>query len=375
MSLNIAYFSRFKATLEAGGGCRRMMQILALLRSTYPESRLFTMADKTLLPKRTRLRLRAEFQRAAPSWTARFGMRLWRWSPEHRESVWRLWRHSQAWAKECPGLDSLDLALIDDPVYFQPLFNLLEAARVPVVAVCHNIESLAGEQIQRRYGHSLFRIETDLLARCRCVITISHEEDVLLRNLGVNSVYLPYFPVPAISDRLLAVRARRAGRQGQGVLMLGTAKNKQTRRGMRQAAAYWNDQHLQRVAGPLIMGGFRIEEFIDPSPFGTAVDFRGTLDDTALDGVLAGVRAFLCHQESGSGALTRICEMLLAGVPVLASRHAARSYYNAPGLIEYAGLQDLELALAALERQTSDFPAPSAPELYPVSRALQAVTR
>jgi len=34
---------------------------------------------------------------------------------------------------------------------------------------------------------------------------------------------------------------------------------------------------------------------------------------------------------NGSGALTRICEMLCAGVPVLANTYTALSYYNMKG--------------------------------------------
>ena len=40
----------------------------------------------------------------------------------------------------------------------------------------------------------------------------------------------------------------------------------------------------------------------------------------------------LCFQPGATGALTRIPDLLLAGIPVIANSIAARSYYNLPGV-------------------------------------------
>jgi len=71
---------------------------------------------------------------------------------------------------------------------------------------------------------------------------------------------------------------------------------------------------------------------------------------------MSSVKALLCYQNSGSGALTRICEMLIAGVPVIANSHAARSFYNKKGLIEFSVLEDIDSVLIDLKNQNYEMP-------------------
>jgi len=71
--------------------------------------------------------------------------------------------------------------------------------------------------------------------------------------------------------------------------------------------------------------------------------------------LLADTRGCIVYQENGSGALTKIPELLIAGVPVIINSHAARSHHNLPGIFEFTALEQLgrQLELAA---QVDNFP-------------------
>jgi hypothetical protein len=74
------------------------------------------------------------------------------------------------------------------------------------------------------------------------------------------------------------------------------------------------------------------------------------------------VKAAIVYQECGSGALTKICEFLLAGVPVLANQHAARSYYNCSGVIEFASVAELPLLIKHISGPELKIAEPAKPD-------------
>ena len=287
--------------------------------------------------------------------------------------VYRLRKFSEFWAQAVSELPELDLAILDDPIYFQPLFKKLLRLHIPVIAVCQNLEALSPRQVKKNRAPGLFRDELKLLSQCRSVITISREEDVLLNNFGIRSIFIPYHPVEPILGRLLAIRETRKHSSKEGILMVGTTRNPATREGVVRAASYWYQNCLDRAAGKLIIGGYKSESFFDPRPFGSSVDFRGTLTDEEMDRLLSRVKALLCYQESGAGALTRICEMLIAGVPVLANPHAARSYYHRKGVIEFRELDELGEALKQTDVFDGEIPLPQAPRISPLSLEIQRI--
>jgi dsDNA-specific endonuclease/ATPase MutS2 len=54
--------------------------------------------------------------------------------------------------------------------------------------------------------------------------------------------------------------------------------------------------------------------------------------------------------------------MLIANIPVLANTHAARSYYNRNGVIEFGKLKDLAGALKQAEKWNGKIPVSLAPD-------------
>jgi hypothetical protein len=61
----------------------------------------------------------------------------------------------------------------------------------------------------------------------------------------------------------------------------------------------------------------------------------GSIGDDQLEKLLLEVDMILIHQPPTTGALTKIPEMLIAGIPVLANFSSARNYYNTNGLFIY----------------------------------------
>lgn len=349
-------------TYEKGGGCRRMMQIYEALTSAFPGLRRVDQSGGNPVQERLKEKIRIASRRTDLFAPHRLSPRIRKWDNAHLATVYRLREMSKIWLRTIEDWPELDLAFMDDPVYFLPLLKKLVRRRIPVVAICHNLETLAPLQVKKGRTLDLFREELRALSLCRLAVTISREETVLLNNLGVPAAYFPYYPGRPILDRLRAVRAARGSSPKEGFLAVGNAKNHQTREGLENLGRYWRERNMGSRFGKLMLGGFKAKKFLSPNAVGPGVEFFGTPDGAELDRIASGARAFLCYQESGSGALTRICEMLVAGIPVLANSHAARSYYNTKGLIEFEGLDSLEDALMRLDAFYEDIPEPPAPD-------------
>jgi len=350
------YFSRFVPTWDLGGGSRRSMQLWELLKSMGSE--LWTSAARDRLDPETWRRL----EKGAGSLEK--GEYL-SWSPQRRPVVFRLREIAKAWTQNAAGFAGTELVFMDDPIYFLPLLEYMERRRIPVVAICHNLETLAASQVQAEAAPGQFIKELAILSRCRLVITISQEETWLLNNLHIPCFYFPYYPRDPVLGRLLAVRQKRQESRGghsRGMLMLTNLKNPQSLQGAIQLIVAWRKQRLSRTWGPLLVAGFQSENAFPADLFGHDVQLLGTLENDRLDEIMTQVAACLCYQENGSGALTRIREMLIAAVPVLANSHAARSYHNMSGVIEFAGLDGLGNALERLNEFAGDIPVPPPPD-------------
>jgi hypothetical protein len=356
-----------------GGGSRRMVQIYEMLKTVNPEVQLISPLHNDNIPKKIKKKIRKDSQRQDLFAPSRMSLSLRKWSEEHRDMVYRLRKFSAVWAGSVKELQGLDIAVMDDPIYFLPLFKKLQQLQIPVIAICHNLETLVTRQVVNKWAMDLFQEELAILRKCRLVITISREEDVLLQNFGIRTLYIPYYPVQPIMSRLCAVRESRKCSYKEGILMAGTTRNLPTRDGMERAAAYWRQNRFDKTAGKLIIGGYKSEMYFDPRPFGDSVDFRGTMTNEEMDGLLHQVRACICYQKNGAGALTRIGEMLIAGVPVLASTHAARSYYNMKGVIEFRELDELGEALKKIDKLEEEIPLPQFPDISSLYREIQRI--
>ena len=339
----IRYYTRFLPSLERGGGSRRMLQICEALDSAALEVISEPRGDLQDGPE--------------PAVGHPF---LDSWATGRRKAVQRLYAAAEKWVGVMQASGACDLAVVDDPIYFPPLMDALEESGTPILAVCHNIESLVPSQYAAGAGMRLLERELSLLRRCRGVVTISREETAILTNLGIRAWFTPYFPPAPIARRMLRIRGKRRWKRKSGYLLLGTAFNPETVSGMKKIMDLWLSRGMAGSAGMLHVAGFRTEKHF-PRGERNGVIVHGTMDDDALDELLVGTRACIAHQDAGAGALTRLVEMNLAGIPVLANPHAARTHYGLAGLHEYRDLEELRRML----RKRRHFSVPAHPPAKP----------
>lgn len=349
----IHYYSRFLPSTDRGGGSRRMLQMLELLQGADLELISSARGDRLTPEAIEALGAARKLDPACNAFDAP-------WAPLHRGMVRRLRAISEFWA--CSVSPDLRGVFIEDPVYFEPLINVMDERGIPWIAVCHNIESLSPEQVEQDCAMPLFQREVGLLRRARHVITISLEETWLLRNLGVAALYVPYYPSSELRERMLQVRKRRVASEKYGILVIGTAQNPPTRRGMELLGRWWSQNRWDHQVGPMKIAGFFTDRFFGQGQFGEGVQVLGPLNDAEHDEVLATTRACLCFQANGSGALTRLTEMSLAGVPMIANTMAARSHHGNPGLVEFEHLDQLKVLIENLvQGREALFPPPLPP--------------
>lgn len=220
------------------------------------------------------------------------------------------------------------------------------------IALPHNVETLSG------IGSDLHALGAELEAMQLAdeIFCIADEDAWLWTNLGLRAQVLPYFPLGARRRRLAAIAASRPTHQGPDApwLLLGTAHHAPTREGMRTVLR-WLEPAL--AAGlPFVVAGHGTESLAAEAP--SRAVFTGSISDEELDSLLRRARGLVVHQERGTGALTRIPEALTAGLPVLASRLAARSTGSLFGVTRYETADEL---LALVQSPTPPIPPPRAP--------------
>ncbi len=213
---------------------------------------------------------------------------------------------------------------------------------MPVIALPHNVESLVPESRDKLTGVALpdsIGLEKKYLEMANAVFCISREEQWLLSNLGITVEFLPYYPPSTEAERFLRVRARRPSEEKDCFLVIGSAANYPTGEGMRELLlqlAHFGPAINQRFE--VIGRGVEVLAGVCQKPW---LRLHGEVDDATLDQMLARSKAVLVHQRRGAGALTRIVEMLLAGVPVIGNQIACRTHFGVDGVHCYESWQEL----------------------------------
>jgi hypothetical protein len=356
----IVYISRFQPSIRGGGGSRRILQIMKLIRK-HP-FRLLTTWRRDGISREQSRAIKKKWELFNKNTIGRDEYSLW---PHSRlKYAYQLRELGKIWSSSLQHFQNLKLLLVDDPLFFPSLIQSDAAGNLPVAAVCHNLESIALKTNSNKSPWLLLEKEIRLLRKCDLVITISREEQALLINLGVNAFFLPYFPVEPIRKRMLEVRKKRKTTHKRALLLLGNIGNIPTREGMQKVIAWWKQRPLLAHRDKLIIAGFETSRnFFDISP-GAGIEMRGDISDQELDHLLSHVKAALCYQETGGGALTKISEFLTAGVPVLSNFHAARSYHHLPGILEFGDWSQLTHMINKLEEYNNPCPIPQKPDTH-----------
>lgn len=210
-----------------------------------------------------------------------------------------------------------------------------------VVACPHNIESLVPQSesaLFRMTQQQAFEQEMRILRGCEQVYAISHEETWLLNLWGVNAQCYLYTPVGDILKQIDTIKSlREKTPRKTNYLLLGTAINEPTRMGMQHLIDFWAEYNIEY---PLHVGGYGTDTLSIPANKPQIV-FLGELTDEQLLQEQVQAKALLIYQPPTTGALTRICEAIAAGIPVIANYYAARSYHNISDVHTYQSDTDL----------------------------------
>lgn len=240
------------------------------------------------------------------------------------------------------------------------------------IATPHNLESLVLEMHKRDAGLSGSRVRAEMRAYARAgsVFCISREEQWLLALHGVDADYLPYYPVKELETFLLSLRPKRAAVRQERLLILGSCVNPPTAEGMREQL-----QMLKSVPGgpdlPVDIVGSKTEA-LRPLLEGTRYQIHGLVSQEALSDFLVNAKAVLVHQKAAAGALTRIPEMLIAGVPVIANPVAARSALGFPGVHVYDSSADLHQIIG---RSPLEMPPPPQRPIHAQKRFIESLLK
>jgi glycosyltransferase involved in cell wall biosynthesis len=228
-------------------------------------------------------------------------------------------------------------------------YNLLLAKalhhhKVPAIALPHNVESLvtgSKSVFTHKKSPDWLSEELKYLNYCGKTFAISREENWLLSNFGLDSSYLPYYPTHNVKDFLLGIREKKTGLDSKKnelkeVLLLGTFYNKPTADGyielINNIKQHPNVKlHIAGYGSDLLKSMFAEEH----------IEIWGDVSAEVLTELIVKCDYAIIHQQPSSGSLTRIPEMLIAGLPILLNAHAARSTYDFKGLKVYNSYDEL----------------------------------
>lgn len=283
-------------------------------------------------------------------WSIQLVLQAYGWTLlRHPKSLWRAFRFiSYNYAlnlKEFFNRPENTLLIEGTIEEFQVMFTLAKRYDKEVIAFPHNLESLVPKTkyvIGKGEKFAAFSNEIQCLQFCKAVYCIAEEETWLLRLWGINAHYLPYYPPKETQTYLLSIRKDREQQPSSHkcILMAGSALNGPTAQGMQQLMNYWHhiDGYELRVAG------YGTSENLS-CPEQENVVLLGTLTDEQMREEMVRCNALLIMQPPTTGALTRIQEALMAGMPVIANDNAVRSYRRTQGVYEYRKLDDLSSIL------------------------------
>jgi hypothetical protein len=245
--------------------------------------------------------------------------------------------------------------------------KLASGYNVKTVAIPQNIESLVpnqGSAISGKKAPKWFSEEVKYLSQCDITFCISREDAFILSAFGINAAYLPYYPVPEVESKLLQIRSKRVAKIKDDnhdneilkILMLGSADNQPTRLGMQNRIDFFRKYPGKYL---LLIAGFHTEIFKTYVNGKERIKLLGELAQDELEDLLVDIDLILVHQPPTSGALTRIPEMLIAGIPVYANFAGARNSYDIEGVYTY---NDDDELLDLFETRPSLPPVPKSPE-------------
>jgi hypothetical protein len=360
----LIFLNRFSFNLKTHGGSRRDAQIYEIFANFNLETKdklveeiKYNSVIKKAISKIWPVEQIMELTKKKVAFATEYKF----WQKDFREDIFKRKKVAYKLISIIKKKFKMGTVIFDDPIYYYPLLKYLKKNNFKVIGCMQNLESLVpGNFIPATQKELLIR-ELKILSLCDLVITISREEDFLLKNIGIRTLFLQYYPCNEILEQLKSLRLLREKTEKRNLLLLGSASNKPTLFGMIKAIEVWQEYQLHKDLGNLIVAGYGTEELKNHCEV-EGIKLIGTLDDNHLIEILSKVKAIICYQEKGSGTLTRIMEMLIGNVPVLANRHAVRSYYGFKGIFEFTSFDEFKDPKKINQFMKQKIPVPLPPD-------------
>lgn len=290
---------------------------------------------------------------------------FWRSYPAGLAARWRFGRHAALYNpsfgllgffsnfyREALARHQGARVLLWETTYDTMLPTMARQAGFRVIALPHNLEALVSEAVFADPAYDPMPdlgAEVSRLALADAVFTIAKEERWLLESRGLAPDYLPYHPDSELAVECNTIRVRRLssatadGRLQGPLLILGSAFNPATARGMAQQLEWLARPEARSVN--VIVAGSQSDVML-ASHARPGVQLLGLVTRERLMALMETCSALLIHTLGGAGAVTRIPEALLAGIPVIANPNAARDQHGTPGVHVYETEEEF-IALAS----------------------------
>jgi len=214
-----------------------------------------------------------------------------------------------------------------------------------IIACPQNIESLVPREMSGWLGKSkleYLRQELEPFRVCDEVFTIAEEDQWLFNLLEIKAKLLPSFPARELLDRNLELRqAREAKKQENFFLIIGTVGNPPTLSGMTRLLL-----DLQKINvdcnHQFKVAGYGTEIFREQFGSVRGMEILGSLEQSSLDLLMENCKAMIINQDYCPGALTKVPEILISGIPVIMNIGASRSYKRMDGVYVYDSIAELD---------------------------------
>ena len=351
LDTRVLFIGEGPAHMDAGGGGRRTHQLLHELRSHFGRDAVLflttaeifdNMSDKRARPQNTATRI---LNRALKSAKFRlhatvFKSGLFRLSSgmrnSYRKRIEKLPRLKVCIFEEpsLAGFHAINKAFGIKTVLAPWCFTTLRTHLPHLIRGFEAAEIKADTFRDRTRIRAAFRYFSDELllhARTDCSWLVSKVEQGFLEASGISAEYLPFYPAGEAYEQLQQLRNRRsAGSIDNGLFVISGSGNQQNSVGLFDFLKTVDQKQLPDNAR-IVVVGIEVMPKTWTKYFGGRIQFRGWLCTPDFYKLLSQARAVLVPQVGGFGCITRIPEMLIAGIPVVADGIASNATGPLPG--------------------------------------------
>ena len=210
-----------------------------------------------------------------------------------------------------------------------------------VLVFPHNLESFVPQKLVSRFltRQQNQALELAVLRFAEKVFVISKEENWFLRLQNCNSFYFPFIVDKKQSFELEKLKEKRLNRKNNNQFLILGSFYPPTKDGIIELVSYlqqnFNEDYVFHIAG---YGTEQLKAEIKQSG---NVFLHGTVSKEKLYELYETVDACILNQPPTTGALTKIPELLFAGIPIISDVNASRNFFKYENLYTFWDIKDL----------------------------------